>query len=90
MFAGQAEIALSNLARIAPRVAGMVDVVNICGTDFGTQNSSFCSVPTFRELWMPYYRRVNDWIHKNTRLADLQAFVRCCREIHSVVYRDRV
>jgi hypothetical protein len=67
VFAGQAEIALSNLARIAPRVAGMVDVVNICGTDFGTQNSSFCSVPTFRELWMPYYRQVNDWIHKNTR-----------------------
>lgn len=67
VFAGQTEIALANLARIAPRLAEMVDVVNICGTDFGTQNSSFCSVATFRELWMPYYRRVNDWIHKNTR-----------------------
>jgi uroporphyrinogen-III decarboxylase len=67
VFAGQTEIALANLARIAPRLAEMVDVVNICGTDFGTQSSSFCSVATFRELWMPYYRRVNDWIHKNTR-----------------------
>jgi len=67
VFAGQTEIALVNLARIAPRLAETVDVVNICGTDFGTQNSSFCSVATFRELWMPYYRRVNDWIHKNTR-----------------------
>ena len=66
VFAGQTEIALANLARIAPRLAEMVDVVNICGTDFGTQKSSFCSVATFRELWMPYYRRVNDWIHKNT------------------------
>ncbi|MBZ5627130.1 MAG: methyltransferase [Acidobacteriia bacterium] len=67
VFAGQTEIALANLARIAPRLAEMVDMVNICGTDFGTQKSSFCSVATFRELWMPYYRRVNDWIHKNTR-----------------------
>jgi uroporphyrinogen-III decarboxylase len=58
---------LANLARVAARVGGMVDVVNICGTDFGTQTSSFCSVATFRELWMPYYRLINDWVHANTR-----------------------
>jgi uroporphyrinogen-III decarboxylase len=67
VFAGQCEIALANLARIAARVADLVDVVYICGTDFGTQNSSFCSPGTFRELWMPYYLRVNEWIHRNTR-----------------------
>ena len=67
VFAGQCEIALANLARIAARVGDLVDVVNICGTDFGTQTSSFCSVSTFRELWMPYYREVNSWVHKNTR-----------------------
>lgn len=43
-----------------------MDVVNICGTDFGTQTSSFCSVATFREVWLPVYRQVNDWIHRNT------------------------
>ena len=43
-----------------------MDVVNVCGTDFGTQTSSFCSVRTFNELWAPYYGRVNDWIHKHT------------------------
>ena len=67
VFAGQCDVALANLARIAARFGDLVDVVNICGTDFGTQDSSFCSVATFRELWMPYYRRVNEWIHKNTR-----------------------
>ena len=67
VFEGQCEIALANLAKIAARVGDAVDVINVCGTDFGTQKSSFCSVPTFRDLWMPYYRRVNDWIHKNTR-----------------------
>jgi uroporphyrinogen-III decarboxylase len=24
-------------------------------------------VTTFRELWLPYYRRVNDWIHSHTK-----------------------
>jgi uroporphyrinogen-III decarboxylase len=66
VFAGQCEIALANLARLAERVTELVDVINVCGTDFGTQTSSFCSVATFRELWMPYYKQINGWIHKNT------------------------
>jgi Uroporphyrinogen decarboxylase (URO-D) len=66
VFTGQCEIALANLERIAARLGDVVDVVNICGTDFGTQTSSFCSVATFRELWLPYYREVNTWVHKNT------------------------
>jgi uroporphyrinogen-III decarboxylase len=61
------ELALKNFARIAERVGDLVDVVNVCGTDFGTQTSAFCSVSTMRELWMPYYRTVNDWVHKNTK-----------------------
>jgi uroporphyrinogen-III decarboxylase len=38
----------------------------VCGTDFGTQTSAFCSVATFRELWFPYYQRVNHWVHTKT------------------------
>ena len=67
IFDRQCDIALGNLARIAARLGDLVDVVYICGTDFGTQNSSFCSAATFRELWMPYYQRVNNWVHRNTR-----------------------
>ncbi len=66
VFAGQCQIALANLERIAARLGTLVDVVNICGTDFGTQTSSFCSVGTFRELWLPYYREINNWVHRNT------------------------
>jgi uroporphyrinogen-III decarboxylase len=66
VFEGQCDIALANLERISSRIGPLVDVVYICGTDFGTQNSSFCSVATFRSLWLPYYKRINDWIHRNT------------------------
>jgi uroporphyrinogen-III decarboxylase len=67
VFQGQCDIAIANLERIAARVGDQVDVINICGTDFGTQKSSFCSAATFRELWLPHYRRVNEWVHRNTR-----------------------
>jgi len=66
IFARQCEIALGNLERIHAVVEDKVDAVFLCGTDFGTQASSFCSVSTFRELWFPYYKRVNDWVHRHT------------------------
>ena len=66
VFERQCEVGVANLARIHAAVGDGVDAVFVCGTDFGTQTSSFCSVATLRELWLPYYRRVNDWIHANT------------------------
>jgi hypothetical protein len=66
IFDKQSEIALANLEKVRSVVGDRVDVVFICGTDFGTQTSSFCSVATFRELYLPYYKRVNDWVRKHT------------------------
>jgi hypothetical protein len=66
VFSRQCEIGLANLERISPVVGDAVDVVMVCGADFGTQTSAFCSEATFRELYMPYYKQVNGWIHKNT------------------------
>ncbi|MDZ7346537.1 MAG: methyltransferase, partial [candidate division KSB1 bacterium] len=60
------QIAVRNLEKLWQRVGDLVDIVFICGTDFGTQSSTFCSPETFRTLWLPYYKRMNDWIHKNT------------------------
>ncbi len=66
VFERQCDIALQNLDRLNRAVGHAVDAVFICGTDFGTQTSTFCSLETYRELYHPYYRRVNDWIHANT------------------------
>ncbi|MEW5901404.1 MAG: uroporphyrinogen decarboxylase family protein [Acidobacteriota bacterium] len=67
VFEKQSELALANLEKIRHVVADRVDAVFVCGTDFGTQRSQFCSVETFRKLYLPYYKRINDWIHANTR-----------------------
>ncbi len=67
VFERQCEQALANLAKIHEAVENNVDAVFLCGTDFGTQTSAFCSVDTFRELYFPYYKRLNEWIAKHTR-----------------------
>jgi hypothetical protein len=66
IYSKQCEIALDNLEKIYANVGDLVDVVFLCGTDFGTQTSSFCSTETFQSLWLPYYKKINDWIHDNT------------------------
>ncbi|MBN1541643.1 methyltransferase [candidate division KSB1 bacterium] len=66
IFSVQTEIALDNLAVLWEIFGDRVDVVFICGTDFGTQNSTFCSIDTYRTLYMPYYQKINGWIHRNT------------------------
>lgn len=62
----ETDIALDNLSRLYKVIGSRIDVAYICGTDFGTQNSTFCSPDTFKRLWMPYYKKVNNWIHENT------------------------
>ena len=66
VFSRQCDIAIENLEKIRVTVGDCVDAVFTCGTDFGTQTSAFCSVPVFRELYFPYYKRLNEWIHRNT------------------------
>ncbi|MCK9640034.1 MAG: hypothetical protein M0R39_09005 [Prolixibacteraceae bacterium] len=66
IFDRQSEIALENFSRLHSVIGDNVDAVFICGTDFGTQNSTFCATEQFDDLWLPYYQRINNWIHANT------------------------
>jgi hypothetical protein len=82
VFQKQTDIAVHNLKSLHAVAGDAFDVVFICGTDFGTQNSAFCSVETFRELWMPYYKKINDWIHDHTAW---KTFKHCCGSIQSFI-----
>jgi hypothetical protein len=66
IFDRQSEIAVANMRKLAEIAGDVIDVVVVCGTDFGTQASLFCGVPRVREIWLPRYKRINDWIHANT------------------------
>ena len=66
IYARETDIAIDNLNKLFGVIGNRIDVAYICGADFGTQNSTFCSPETFRRVWLPYYKKVNDWIHQNT------------------------
>jgi hypothetical protein len=66
VFDKQSDIAVGNLKKLAAIAGNTIDVLYVCGTDFGTQDSTFCSPETFDDLWLPYYRKINDWVHANT------------------------
>ncbi len=75
VFARQAEIAVENLKRIHQAVGDKVHVVFMDGTDLASQNSLFCSPATYRELYLPYAKQVNDWVHAHTKWKTLK---HCC------------
>ncbi len=66
IFQVQVEYALENLPKFYAALGDSVEVVFVCGTDFGTQISTFCSGDTYCKLWMPYYQQINAWVHANT------------------------
>ena len=82
IFEKQCEIALMNLEIIRGIFGNTIDAIYICGADFGTQVSTFCSEETFDELYKPYYTRLNDWIHKNT---EWMSFKHSCGAIESLM-----
>ncbi len=82
VFETQCEFALANLEIIKNEIGDVIDVLFLCGTDFGSQTSTFCSVNTFNELYAPYYKQVNDWIHKNT---DWKTFKHSCGAVETFI-----
>jgi hypothetical protein len=82
IFEKQTDMAIENYKLLWERIGDKVDVVFTCGTDFGTQTSQFCSNETFRELWLPHYKRMNDWIHRNT---SWKIFKHCCGSIIPII-----
>ncbi len=80
VFEKQIEIAVENFKRYYEVVGDNIDAVFICGTDFGTQDSTFCSPEQFEDMWLPYYRKINDWIHSNT---NWKTFKHSCGAVES-------
>jgi len=78
VFRRQCEIALANLARYHAELGDRVDVVFMTGTDFGTQRGPFISPQMYRDLYQPYHKALNDWIHANT---PWKTFIHSCGSV---------
>jgi len=78
IFERQCEIGIANLQRIHQLVGDRVTAVVVTGTDFGAQNGPFVSPKTYRDLFMPFHRAVNDWIHRHTTW---KTFIHSCGSV---------
>ena len=82
VFEKQLEIALNNLEKVAAKVGDKVQILYVCGTDFGTQSGTFCDIDTFKSLYHPYYKGLNDWVHQNT---NWQTFKHSCGAVETLI-----
>jgi hypothetical protein len=82
VFERQCELGIKNLARIHQAVGDKVSVVFVTGTDFGTQLRPFVSPTTYRLLYMPVHKRVNEWIHTHT---NWKTFIHSCGSIMPLI-----
>jgi hypothetical protein len=82
VFELQCEVVMANLPRIYSAVGDRVTVAWLSGTDFGSQNSCFISPRAFRDLYKPFYQRVNGWIHENT---SWKTFIHTCGSIQPLI-----
>jgi len=78
IFEYQMDIAIKNHEKIYGTVGNVFDMMYVCSADYGTQNSLLYSPQTFRDLYLPHFKKINDWIHKNTTW---KTFKHCCGAI---------
>jgi hypothetical protein len=82
IFERQCEIGLANFQKIFDAVGNRVTAVITSYTDFGAQNGPFISPQTYRTLYKPFNKAVNDWVHKNTTW---KTFTHCCGSVRALL-----
>lgn len=79
----EVEHTLGNIRRLLPEIAPYVDIIMAAADDWGTQTSTIASPKVFRELFLPYRKRINDEFH---RLAPQAAvFLHSCGAIYDLI-----
>ena len=82
VFDRQCEIAQTNLERIYQAVGDRVTVAYLTGADFGMQTGPFISPSAYRDLFQPFHRRINDWIHGHTAW---KTFIHTCGSVMPLI-----
>ncbi len=82
VFERQCEVALANLATLMDLWGDRIQVAFITGTDFGTQRGLFISVEAYRDLFQPFHRQVNDFIH---RRSAWKTFIHSCGSVYQLI-----
>jgi uroporphyrinogen decarboxylase len=77
------ERALTNIRALLPEIHPYIDVIMLTADDWGTQNNLIASPKVYRELFLPYYRRLTEECH---RIApQVKLFMHSCGAIYNLI-----
>jgi len=82
VFEAQCDIALKNLQTLAQALGDRVQVVFLTGTDFGTQRGPFISPQAYRDLYKPFHKTLNDFVHQHTHW---KTFMHSCGSVVELI-----
>ncbi len=71
------------IERVLPAIAPHVDILMLAADDQGIQTGPVLPPPVFHDLFVPYYRRVNDRVHQLA--PQMKTFLHCCGAVHDLL-----
>lgn len=77
------EHALYNIRAVLPEIRDNIDMIMLAADDWGTQNNLIASPKVYRNLFLPFYRRVTD---ECRRIApNVKLFLHCCGAVYNLI-----
>ncbi|HNR30696.1 MAG TPA: uroporphyrinogen decarboxylase family protein [Candidatus Hydrogenedentes bacterium] len=77
------QYAVATLETLLPHIHSYIDVYLVSADDWGTQAQLVAAPSVYEELFLPYYRRINDAIH---RLAPgVKTFLHSCGAVYDLI-----
>jgi len=70
------------LEKIHQTVGDQASAIYMTGTDFGAQRGPFFSPKIYRDLFLPFHKVLNDWVHKHT---SWKTFMHSCGSIRALL-----
>jgi uroporphyrinogen decarboxylase len=72
-----------NIRMLMPEICEYVDVAMMAADDWGTQNNLFASPRVYRQLFLPYYRRLNTAMQQTA--PNVKRFLHCCGAVYDLI-----
>lgn len=77
-----AERAVENCELYLQALNSYIDILLLSGTDYGSQKAEMFRPEIFKELHMPNYRLITDYVHKN---YDVKIAMHSCGSIYNII-----
>ena len=82
LFEVVADATIENLKMYLQAVGKYIDTILISTTDFGSQRSEMVDPKIIRDIYMPHFKRMNDFVHNN---SDIKTFYHSCGSIANII-----